>query len=87
VRAMLRVSGLVVVVGGGPWWLGAAGVSGYGACFAHADSGNDWLFPARAVDVFLFWIVYSYLSQCILCNGLMLYRLLGGFMLDQASYL
>jgi hypothetical protein len=44
--------------GGGPWWLGVAGVSGYGACVARADSGSDWPFPAMAVEFFV-WIVYS----------------------------
>jgi hypothetical protein len=29
-----------VAVGGGSWWLGAAGVSGDGACLARVDSGN-----------------------------------------------
>jgi len=44
--------------GGGPWWLGVAGVSGYGACVARADSGSDWPIPAMAVEFFV-WIVYS----------------------------
>jgi len=58
-----------VAVGGGPWWLGAAGVSGYGACLARADSGNDWLFPARAVDVFMFGLYILVFSQCIFAMG------------------
>jgi hypothetical protein len=58
-----------VAIGGGPWWLGAAGVSGYGACLARVDSDNDWLFLARVVDFFLFGLYILVFSQCIFAMG------------------
>jgi hypothetical protein len=72
--------------GGGLWWLGVVGDSGCGACVARADSGSDWSSPALAVDVFLFGLYILCLFTVYLCNWLILYELLGGFKLDQASY-
>jgi hypothetical protein len=45
-----------VAVGGGSWWLGAAGVSGDGACLARPDSGNGLLFSSEGSGFFSIWI-------------------------------
>jgi hypothetical protein len=48
-----------VAVGGGSWWLGAAGVSKDGVCLARADSDNGWLFSGEGNGFFSVWICIS----------------------------
>jgi hypothetical protein len=53
------------------------GVLGDGVCVVRADSGDGWfLFLAMAVVVFCLVFVYSFFSQYIFCNRLILYGLL-----------